>query len=45
VHDIIAMPEEERMAIRARARGWVTTTFSQDAFEKSWMQSGWERWL
>ncbi|KAH9169525.1 mannosyltransferase [Lactarius sanguifluus] len=45
VHEVMMMSEEERRSIRARARQWATTTFSQDAFEKGWTQSGWSRWL
>ncbi|KAH9077740.1 mannosyltransferase [Lactarius deliciosus] len=45
VHEVMVMSEEERRSIRARARQWATTTFSQDAFEKGWTQSGWSRWL
>jgi alpha-1,2-mannosyltransferase len=45
VHDVLAMSEEERLAIRARARRWATTTFSVEAFEHGWTQSGWARWL
>ncbi|KAH9968034.1 mannosyltransferase [Russula dissimulans] len=40
VHEVITMPEEERVAIRARARRWATATFSQEAFER-----GWVRWV
>jgi hypothetical protein len=39
------MSEEERLAIRERARGWATTTFAEEAFERGWTQSGWDRWL
>lgn len=45
VHEILTMSEEERRSIRARARQWATTTFSQEAFENGWTQSGWSRWL
>ncbi|KAI0252784.1 mannosyltransferase [Lactifluus subvellereus] len=45
VHDVLAMSEEERLAIRARARQWATTTFSVEAFERGWTRSGWARWL
>lgn len=45
VHEVIAMEEGERRSIRARARQWATTRFSQEAFEKGWTQSGWSRWL
>ncbi|KAH9000600.1 mannosyltransferase [Lactarius hatsudake] len=45
VHEVMVMSEEERRSIRTRARQWATTTFSQDAFEKGWTQSGWSRWL
>jgi len=38
VHEVITMAEEERVAIRARARRWATTTFSQEAFERGWAQ-------
>jgi len=45
VHDVITMPEEERVAIRERARQWATTRFSQEAFERGWTESGWAKWL
>jgi alpha-1,2-mannosyltransferase len=45
VHEVIAMSEEERVAIRARARRWATLTFSEEAFERGWTQSGWALWL
>jgi len=45
VHDVITMPEEERVAIRARAQQWATTRFSQEAFERGWTESGWAKWL
>ena len=45
VHEILTMSEEERRSIRARARQWATTTFSQEAFENGWTQSEWSRWL
>jgi hypothetical protein len=45
VHDVITMPEEERVAIRAHARRWATTTFSREAFERGWTRSGWRQWL
>ncbi|KAI9513544.1 mannosyltransferase [Russula earlei] len=38
VHEVMVMPEEERVAIRARARRWATNTFSQEAFERGWAQ-------
>jgi len=45
VHEVMTMSEEERRSIRERARQWATTTFSQEAFENGWTQSGWSRWL
>jgi hypothetical protein len=45
VHEVMVMPEEERVAIRTRARRWATTTFSQEAFERGWALSGWAQWL
>ncbi|KAF8273568.1 hypothetical protein EI94DRAFT_1769118 [Lactarius quietus] len=45
VHEVMTMSEGERLAIRTRARRWATMTFSQEAFEKGWTQSGWSRWL
>jgi len=45
VHEVMVMPEKERVAIRTRARRWATATFSQEAFEWGWAQSGWAQWL
>ncbi|KAH9974362.1 mannosyltransferase [Lactifluus volemus] len=45
IHDVLAMSEEDRLAIRTRARQWATMTFSEDAFERGWKQSGWSRWV
>ncbi|KAI9438301.1 mannosyltransferase [Lactarius indigo] len=45
VHEVMVMSEEERRSIRTRARQWAMTTFSQEAFEKGWTQSGWSQWL
>ncbi|KAI0299360.1 mannosyltransferase [Multifurca ochricompacta] len=45
VHEVMAMSEEERRVIRARARQWAMTTFSEEAFQEGWTESGWARWL
>ena len=45
VHEVISMSDGEQVAIRERARRWATITFSEEAFERGWTQSGWAQWF
>ncbi|TDL23335.1 UDP-Glycosyltransferase/glycogen phosphorylase [Rickenella mellea] len=39
---VLAMPKDDEIAMRSRARRWAVQRFSREKFEKGWEKSGWK---